>query len=508
MSKSKISLIKHTFFNHSSLPNSDFSFSDDDFDLDQLTTEFLTVYQLFLSNKQHWQKCPELVLYMHFICDLLICYYEYDYLGLELEKLKEHKKTIDSFIKEYGLLEKTTTIDPFTILLLERLKFNLPKYNFTFVSLSKLHKEISSLNSKRSQFGYSRALATLAVEYLQSCAVSDLIYELNQLLGNRYSFIEGLNLLNKSRDVMTILGIALFATRLLINLILMTKHLFQAAFSKELSVKKELRQELAKRGFVIASDLVWCLVGFLTTFNNLCNISSLFVPPIILTFLIFDTLLLLGQWFFESTKHQARLQELINQKEGATQLELIMINRQIDLLNDEWEAQCAYYNINILGANILALSFAISMFCSIPLALAGLALCSMLGNALYNTAEEYKKYQQLKIAVNREMTNGLIINNDHHKELLAKLQEECNELHAAFWQSLTFNVGGLAFIITATVVSWPVAVALTVAYVGYQLHKLYQKQFATNHKEITHDVYRFLTPLPEETLPAFTRYHY
>ncbi|MFT4058040.1 MAG: hypothetical protein QM652_00670 [Legionella sp.] len=491
MAKAKISLVKHTFFNHSTMMNEPFSFRDNDFNLLQLRTEFSTLYQLFLANEKHWIKNEELVYYIRYICNLLISYYEHDYLNLELEKLKEHKDTLDSFIEKHNLI-KTTAIAPYP---------HNEENRFNFINLSKLNNEVSLLNSKRSQFNYSRTLATAVIGYLQASTVSDLIYELNEILGNRYSFIEGLNLLNKSREVITLLGIGLFAIRLLINLILMTKHLLQAKISKELSANKVFKQELEQRGFVIASDLVWCFVGILTTFNNLFNISSLVIAPIVLVFLVFDTLLLLSQWYYEATKYQARLQEFSSQKEKATPLELIMINRQIDILNDEWEVQCAYYAINILGANILALSFAISMLYSLPIVLAGLALCSMLGNALYNTAEEYKRYQHFKIAVKRETANGLIVHDEHHDKLLVLLSLECHKHYAAFWKSLTFNMGGLAFIITAAVASWPVALVLTLSYVGYQLNKVYHKQFEKNHKDITHNVYRFVEEPAQEEEP-------
>ncbi|MGL5743200.1 MAG: hypothetical protein ACRCXC_12035 [Legionella sp.] len=49
----------------------------------------------------------------------------------------------------------------------------------------------------------------------------------------------------------------------------MIKHIIQAALNEELSTKKVLQQELEKRGFTMASDLVWAVVvGLLTTYSD------------------------------------------------------------------------------------------------------------------------------------------------------------------------------------------------------------------------------------------------
>ncbi|CAM4492604.1 MAG: hypothetical protein LEGION0403_FIIPPAGN_00442 [Legionella sp.] len=264
------------------------------------------------------------------------------------------------------------------------------------------------------------------------------------------------------------------------------------------------KQELEKRGFTMASDLVWSLVGLLTTYPNFFHVPISSVSPVILTFLIFDALLLLTQWLYEAANYKKHMQELTEQKIEAEPIELLVIQRQMDLLKDEWEAQCSYYAINILGAHILAISFAATLIYTGPLAIAGVALFSMLGNALYNTAEEYKKYKKSQIAIARELVNGEILNDAHHQQLLSLLREERDEAHTELWDSLTFNFGGIAFIITATVVCWPVALVVTVSYIGHQLNKSYQKQLHLYDKNgVTHDLYRFISvESDDEAVPA------
>lgn len=502
MGRSQIGQIKQAFFNHSFTRETQVSFKEPDFELGQLHNEFSSLYQLAQSNRKRWIDAMEVVLYTSYICDLMILYYELAHLPSEVIKLKKQKKEIESFIKEHLSLQQSSSSSkaPFPMFLLEKIHTNLEEYQSNFDTLMSLRQKVGDLNTNRSKFGYSRALAMQILAYLQNSPLFELIQEMNEVLGNQYGFVDGISLLNESRETLAVLGVVLFAFRFIINLIIAMKQVIQAALHNELSCSKVLEQELEKRGFTMASDLVWSIVGLLTTYPNFFHIATTAVSPIILVFLVFDAVLLAIQWLFEATKHKARLNELIEQKENATALELTVIQRQLDLLDDEWDAQCSYYAINIFGAHILALSFAVTLLYTGPLALAGVALFSMLGNALYNTAEEYKKYQQTKVAIKRELANGVLVNDAHHQKLIQILYEEHNEANKEFWNTLAFNFGGIAFIITTAVIFWPVALTVTIGYIGYQLSKSYQKQLHLNNsEEIPHDLYRFLNTIPDDS---------
>ncbi|WP_058535183.1 hypothetical protein [Legionella saoudiensis] len=507
MGKSQISHIKQAFFNHTWNNDIGFSFTQEDFNLNQLQNEFSSLYQILSSNKTFWANHVEVVLYVSFVCDLMIHYYEIDYQPTEIEKLKKQKKEIESYIQGHSLSqESASSNNTFFIFLLEQIKNNFDESGVIGDPLTTIRQKVGKLNTNRSKFGYSRALAMQLLAYLEHSAFFELIQEMNDILGNQYGFVDGINLLNQSREALAALGIILFAFRFIINLIIGIKQIIQASIEKELSVSKVLKQELEKRGFTMASDLVWSLVGLLTTYPNFFHVPISSVSPIILAFLIFDALLLLTQWLYDASNYRKQIQELTEQKIGAEPLELLVIQRQLDLLKDEWEAQCSYYAINILGAHILAISFAATLIYTGPLAIAAVALFSMLGNALYNTAEEYKKYKKAQIAVARELTNGEILNDEHHQKLISLLREERDEAHAELWNTLTFNFGGIAFIITATVVCWPVALAVTIGYIGHQLNKSYQKQLHLHDKDgVAHDLYRFISVdnYEEETSVGF-----
>ncbi|WP_454785242.1 hypothetical protein [Legionella sp. WA2024007413] len=490
MGKSKIGLIKHTFFNNSLKP-SDFSFKEDGFHLAQLKEEFLTLNQVIISNRSSWSEESATVHYLYFLCDLLISYYQVDFVDSDLRTLKQLRQRIEAFYNIDRVPKKKKIIDSFPKFLTEGIQTSILDYLSSFIRISKLRQNVGTLNTRRSQFSYSRGLANYVIIYLQKSSVSELIQEINKILGNQYSFIEGLNFLNNSRKAITDLGILLYTLRFLINLLLLLKHIIQAATKEELSTKKVLEHEMEKRGFIMASDLVWAVVGLLTTYNNFFHIADAAVPLITVAFLTFDTLLFLAQWLFEASKYHDHVRELQAQLKDATLFERKVIQRQIDVVNDEWETQCAYFAINILGANLLATCFAISMLCTGPLALAGLALFSMLGNALYNTSEEYKKYQKTSIAIRRELANGARVDDEQHRQILNNLNDECSKNYYEFWKSLAFNVGGITFLITAAVASWPIALGVTLIYVGYRLKDAYQKQLHPQ-EETSQDVYRIL----------------
>lgn len=485
-------LIKHSFFSNTVTDIEPISFADKNFSLDELLTEFNTLYQLFLSNKENWSNQAEIVLYMHYVSSLLIQYYELDYVRSDLQRIHKQKEEIELYINTHFIKTDEESYANLSAFIVKQLQQHAQNYKHSLSSISELRDHISDMNSTRSRWGYSRSLAIYAIKYLQASPLSDLIQDINSLLGNQFTFVDGINFLNNSREYIAILGIILFALRFLINLILTMKHSIQAIFNEKLNPEKVFLHELEKRGFIMISDLVWSVVTLITAFNTAFDVSASAIPFIVGGFLVFDAVLFGIQWAYVYNKYSNRLSLLDDQLLIASEFEKTVIQRQLDLLRDEWEAEYAYYAINMTGACIIALSYGLSICCLSTLGLAGLTLCGMLGNALYNTSAEYKKYYQSKVALARENTNGTLLNtnNAHHKQLLVKLNKELDENYTKFTSNLSFNVGGLAFIITVAVASWPIALCLTTLYIGQQLKNNYQFQLTKHREEVDHDIYR------------------
>ncbi|WP_019215117.1 hypothetical protein [Legionella tunisiensis] len=99
MPKTKISLKKHAVFDK--LDNDIVvSFQEYDFNLNQLKTEFSSLFQLFLSNKERLKNDSELVAYLSYVCNLMIEYYNLDYVGEDLNDLSKRESNLMLLLKK------------------------------------------------------------------------------------------------------------------------------------------------------------------------------------------------------------------------------------------------------------------------------------------------------------------------------------------------------------------------------------------------------------------------
>jgi len=497
---SQISLLKHGFFNPSHKKSDAFSFTRDDFDLNQLKSEFSLLYQIIHSNKKSLQKNSEIVLYFNRISELSIQYFQCDYVADDLKNYLNKKQEIDQFFLNIPVLEQQTTPSNFGTFLVEEIQSTIINFITGFKSSAKVRRYFSSLISNRSYWNYSRWLAKNLILCILQSPVADFFRKMNECLGCNTSPETILQILELPQDILRFLSFFLYIVRILINLIMIAKHLILAAFSKELSLTKVLIQEIEKRAYILASDLSWCIVNLLSNYNQFFGISSPIIGQLNTFFLAFDIILFLAIFSYEKRVYNHQVSELVRQRSQAKSVfEISLINRQIDLLNDEWKAQYDYYLFNIAAAVILAVAFGLTFACTSPYLLVGLIALNMLGNACYNSCEEYKKYRLAAIAVKREQLNGQLAPDNHHKVLLEQLNQECIEARNYFWRTLAFNVGFTALIICTSTISWPIAVAITILYLSYKIYESYEKKQQTSEKKMTidRDIYRLFSPKVE-----------
>ncbi|CDZ78997.1 hypothetical protein BN59_03312 [Legionella massiliensis] len=499
-----ISLLKHGFFKQSPQRNLETSlFAEDEFNINQLKAEFFTLYKIFVANKSLLDKENQIVLCLGQVCDLLVQYYQVDYVSEDLRTFLDKKKEIDRFIDQGYLPDIHDSPHGFSTFISDRLRANILEFIYVFKSSSKFRRFVSSLITNRSYWNYSRALANCIVVYLLNSQFVELIREINSKIGLGSSPEDVMKALETAQVVLRVLSFSLYAIRFIANLIILIKHVIHAANSEELSAKKVLLQELEKRFYLMFNDLAWGIVNFLSNYHQFFDISQATISQINLAFLAFDILLFFASWYVEARKYHHCLQELVLQKDNeVSSLELAVINRQIDILNDEWNAQCAYYKFNIAAAVLLIFAFAASLLCTAAIALIVLTALSMLGNALYNSCNEYKNYQLACIAIDRELENGRLFEDEYHYGLLEELDLECKEASRIFWNTLIFNAGFTAFVITTAAISWPVAVALTATYLVYKLWDAFEKSQHENNKlRASQKVYRlFNTPVERAEL--------
>jgi hypothetical protein len=473
----KTSSLKHNFFNRTNSSIPDLSFTEEDFNLSHLNLEFSTLYEIFLSNKGQLQANNGMVLYLNFLCDYLTLYYQIDYVSENLNQLLIKKKEIVRFIEEQSIQDDKNIKGPPEPNCVEQLKKSSDEFMLSFASSAKIRKHLSSLISNRSYWNYSRALSNNVISYLQKTGVVDSLKEINVLFGLNYTPEELTALLDKPQTALRLLGFILYGLRLALNLLIMTKHIVLAALNPNLSSKKVMIQEIEKRSYTMSTDLFWGTVNTFNFFGPYWGIEAHLLAKVNLFFLMIDIVLFFVLWHIENSQYQFCLDELQLQKMQAnSSLELAIIDRQIDILNDQKEVQLAYYLFNIAAAHVFVLAFTASLIVSGPLTLICLAAASMLGNAMYNTAEEYKKYRQSITALNREKLNGALVADDCHDALMNMLHTEREAAQIKFWKNILFNSGFTALIITAAAVSWPIALSITFIYIGYKINTTQQEQ--------------------------------
>lgn len=492
----KISLIKQGFFNKSSSKVEDFSFTENSFDLHQFQKEFSSIYQLFNANKHHLKTENELVLYLQYLCKVMIQYYRYDYVRESLNDLLKKEKEIAEFINN-NAMKKDESSPKKRNRLVDTVKMSIESYIAIFTSSSRAREFVSRIVTNRSYWNYSRTLAIFISRCLENQGILNLIKEFNDKLGHHYSLDDFIRFIESPQSILRALSVSLYLLRFSMSFILMMKHIILAINNKQLSGKKVLDHEIEKRFFSMANDLVWGIVNLLINYNKFFNIPSVVAAQLSLTFLTFDLALFAAHWAFEANHYHKRRNELILQKRNkASPLQLAVINRQLDILNDEWKVQCAYYRFNIFAASLFIVAFGATFLFSGPLILTCLAAISMLGNALYNSAADFKRYRQASIAVERELINSKTLHDgESHQDLLKELTIECSQANLAFWKTLVFNTAATSLLITAAAISWPIAAMLAVSYVAYRLADgYYSHQQSLNKKPINRDIYRLFSP--------------
>ncbi|WP_412754227.1 hypothetical protein [Legionella donaldsonii] len=500
MPPSHLNQLKDSFFNKKPKVSEAFDFKAADFNLNQLDAEFSSLYQLFLSNKKRWEKDRDndIVCCMEALCDLMILYYQCNYDEATLNDLQKKKAEIVSF-KTPSASSKSKEgkkAVPLSSFLRNKVSDTVSDYKASLTDSAKFRDNISNLNNNRIYWIYCHGMINNAIVLLQKSGIPDYLKRVNATFGHHYSMDDFVKALDKPQQVLYVLSVSIYALRFIINLVTVTKRVMDAESGNDLSGKKVLKQELEKSGFSMLNDSVWGTVNLLTNYNKLFHISVAAADKITVAFLVFDVALILASWLFEKAKYNHRIAELEEQQTTGlpkSVQQLAVINRQIDILNDEWAAQTSYYAFNVIAASAVVAGFGATLIFTGGLSLAYLAALSMLGTAMYVSADDYKTYKNSTIAIQRELVNGKLVDDTIHQELLIQLKKESSDAYSNFWKGLFYNTTGPAFFITAAAVSWPVALLMTAAYLFYQIDNSHKESMAENNSvPETPGIYRLI----------------
>lgn len=498
MPLSPINQLKDSFFYKAPRQQSHFDFRADDFTLHQLDAEFSSMYQLFISNKTRWEndRQNEIVLMVDALCDLMIHYYESHSVQAKLDELKKKKREITLFRNNNPLSDNQNDNNPPSTFLWNKAIDKFLDFARSLISTAKLNDHLSHLDDYRTYWNNCHNLAYHVVLSLQP-ALPDFIQRINRRMGNHYSPDDFLQILNKPNNFLSALSVGIYSFRFMINLVMMCKYTLQAHLGNQLSSEKVFQDELEQRGFTMLNDIVWGTVNLLIYRQEMFRLSTAAIVNTVAVSLVFNVALVVTHWLFDATKHHHRIQELERQTENlpADSQKLAIIKRQMDILQDEWEAQSAYYAFNFIAACCQAVGFGVIflLFGSLSLTY---VFSMMLGSALYATANEFKQCAQANLAVQRELLNGQQANDPTHQKLLTELTVERHNAHANFWKNLVYNTAGPTFIVTVAAISWPAALLITAAYMAYQSTHTNQQTRSEAHQDKS-GIYRLFTPLPK-----------
>ncbi|MBA2711839.1 MAG: hypothetical protein H0U57_14770 [Tatlockia sp.] len=492
---SKIGFYKHGFFNKSFNSSQKLSFKDKHFNLNQLSSEFSSVYRLVDLNKKNLKKDSEVVLYLNWLCNQLILYFQCDFVADELKILLEKKQKIELDFADYNSFK----FQDFRSFLLYKMKNNFKEFIYLLKSSSRFRSTISSLLTNRSYWNYSRSFAKYLTLYCLQCSSSHLFRKINGYLGLYCSPERFLEIIELPKEILKITSFSFNLFRLLINLIMAIKHIYKALLNQELSAKKILVQELEKRSYIVTNDVAWSVVNFLSNYYQVLGISIGIISYLNLACFTLDFVLFSAKWAYEKLQYDQRINELILQRnQSKSTLESAMIIRQIELINDDWEAQCHYYLFNIAAALIFIFAFAATLIWTGPLFFLGIAALNMLGNALYNSSEEYKFYKQATIAGKRELLNKEFSGPGYHNAVLHELNEKSLEAQNEFIKTLIFNAVFTTSIMVVASFSWPLATLIMVTYLAYKIWDSYEKEQKKQFKKPEPNIYRLFSPKQKE----------
>lgn len=470
---SRISLIRQGFFNHASKAASQpptITF-DDTFYLSQLRFEFSSLYSLSIANPSLMNSHHEMALYLDYLGQILVDYYTLDYVADELEMIRFKKKRIARFIENNFNSDprhpgdensmNQSPVSPWATL-----KKAASSTGNNLRSSARLRAYIARLIAARSYWNASRSLANHLIRFAVASGLSDEFLRFNHAFGVGCGVSEFLQALDQTQGVLRASSVVLNGMRLLINVSTLIKHLACAAGHESLSVKNVLKQEVEKRIYPLMDDLMWGCINFINNYRQFINVSATTAARLSLIGLAMDALLLMVSWLIDMKNYAERLQELKHRKqEKITAGEAAFIDRQIDILVDEWQVQCSYYLFNLAAAIMLCAVFSVSLMTLNPVLLGVLAVLSMIGNALYNSANAFKQYRQAATRLKREELN---CQSGQETEQLTRLKESENNAFAVFFDSLLFNVVFTASLIAVAAVSLPLAGMMVVCYAGYK----------------------------------------
>lgn len=439
----------------------------------ELEDVFAAMREAPKNREQYWLFC-------YFCCSLLSMFYkgyaqpqkaeEFDKLkerlrqaaarGSYRDKPVEHEKFLDYVVRKISEAARAILQLPF--------------------HLSKMRDAVSFANLLRIYWLFCRLSLNNALSLVKKFGWVD---KIDKVFGNHTNVDKAIRVLNTPNMVMSALGVGFFGIRLMLNFISSMKHtFFPTAAEETVPWHARAHWEWCKRDLVNFNDMTWGTVNGVTNYVKMSLATNLCVTA---AFLVFDIGLLmyshhrarvaytqkLAQYLdeIEETKNSLRAQGLAAAEYQRLRTHLNMLHEQMERLNLRWNVQCTALLFKGTAATLLAAGFTCSIIFSGPLAAVGCYFVCIVGMALYLSADEFQKYRQCKLELERAEHRGL----DTTAAKAAYL-----EARREFAFTMVKNIIVPSLIIATFVVCWQAAIVLTVLYAGFELWNAWKKHQA------------------------------
>lgn len=254
--------------------------------------------------------------------------------------------------------------------------------------------------------------------------------------------------------------------------------------------------ELYKRHCRFANDLIWATVNFLTNFNGVSGIPGPIAGYLTAVFLVFDVGMALYKCYLAKkeylTKKAQYLEEITQysdaakckgMSQGQRLAHLNMLNKQLTELEFNWKTKEATFYFSAAAAALLMAGFTASLVITTPILVAASFFVCTFAVAMYFSEGSYSTYKDKSLRLEQAGLTGA------H---LALAQKEYEKARNDFIFTLAKNTVAPLLLITTYAIFWPAAIALTVAYLGYELFHAHEQQ------KVDGDVKKLASALPEK----------
>lgn len=497
--------------------------------VDAIESEANLLYVLFKSNKKKSkhskvaeQQAYAMAYLLYYVCHILKNYYEH-YSQLQQRAFDERLSELEAFFKEENIDKKAGHAHVISQMVADAKANTIDILINSAKHTSVLRANVDKLNMWRIYWIFVHFSANQSVLVANQYKIFEFM---SKLTGHHIDGDRLLNTLNIPNQIFNVLSVAIYALRLLIDIVMILKHTIGASDSeKEADRKARFLKEWHKRKWDMLNNIVWGTINLLTNYNWLFGISGALAMQLIAGVLIFDVILVSIKYSLaheDYQKNSARLKRMktshetaidskqqqlkkLDEVENAEEIarlkreinglnnQLQVVKQEIKALDDSWEVTKGVFRLYMGAALLLFTSFTASLF----MPGAGLVLmCYMLGTvavAMYLSGDQYAA----SIKANQNLNYAITTPGEEISETdVAAYKAEAEASRASFYSSIAEKALVPNLLLLTFAVSWQVGLLLVVAYIGYKLYQHYGASNDTPSPE--HEV----TPYALECAPA------